>query len=174
MKKVIILIISITLFFSLISCGNGELNVELKKIIGETGGWNLDVFSNIKLNMVYEDVKAIYPQLEDNRDYPYAYLEDHPIVDYYAFYFDEGKLINVEVNLRTDLDVEKVRAACLTLLTAKWGEPVSVEDYYYWYEEDLYMNMLYIDALCTYKLDLNHDAEKKFVVAERSYEFSQR
>jgi hypothetical protein len=149
MKKAIILFISITLFFSFISCGGGGIEGELKKIIGGGEGWNLEVFNNIKLNMSYDEVKALYPQLEDDRDYPWAYLEDHPVVDYYAFYFDEGKLVNVEVNLLATLDVEEVREACLTLLKAKWGEPDETdEDYYYWYGEDYYMNMfyLYVDA----------------------------
>ena len=145
MKKTYAMIFLVVILFSFLNCSGGGVESELKKIIGESEGWSVDVFNNIKLNMSYDDVKAIYPQLEDDQDYPYAYLEDHPVVDYYAFYFDEGKLINVEVDLRDDLDVDEAEAACLSLLKAKWGEPNEDEDRtYVWYDDDYNMKSLYL------------------------------
>ncbi len=144
MKKGIILLISITLFFSFISCGGSGTESELKKIIGETKSWNIEVFNNIKLNMSYDEVKALYPQLEDDQDYPWAYLEDHPVVRYYAFYFDEGKLDSIEVGFRDDLDVEETKDTCLTLLKAIWGEPdIAEDDYYSWYGDDFDINAIW-------------------------------
>lgn len=134
-KKLSLFLTILTLFFisqNLYAIDKGVLKTDLQTLIGDNSSWKLAAFKNLKRDMPCQEVKTLYPQLEacqDTKEYdfPKAQEANHTLISSYKFTFKQGKLTDVSIIFKGDLDKEAFKEISLDLLQKKWGA-LNVED----------------------------------------------
>lgn len=102
-----------------------QLYVALKEIVGSSDSWQMTYFSNLKKDMEWEKVKAIYPDLvcdaDKSHDYPKVQIKNNLLIDKVKFTFKKGKLSSATLLFKRQIDRASFKRLSLSVLEEKWG-----------------------------------------------------
>lgn len=132
-KKIIPLTVSFVLFFTIAGVAFATMDAKaikehLTKVVGDKSSWAVTSLADLKKNMSYADVRAIFPQLPEmdiasKKIYKAKVnVEKDAIVDYYELKFREGKLYGAIINFRKDLDKKTFKQVSLEVFESKFGK----------------------------------------------------
>lgn len=130
MKQFVKVIMLATLGFAIISPSwaltQDELKTKLTEVLGGKESWAPSIANKLKRDMSCDQVKAVLPTLpgcnaNEEFDFQDVPVTENEIVSSLELTFESGKLADVKVKFKTNLDKDQFKAASLELFEAKWG-----------------------------------------------------
>lgn len=103
-----------------------ELKTKLSEVLGGKESWTPKIASSLKRDMTCDQVKVALPALpgcDATKDFDFqdVAVEGNDVVSSLDLTFDKGKLVDVKVKFKTNIDKDLFKQVSLELFEAKWG-----------------------------------------------------